>query len=210
MKKGAGGGGGGGGSFKSPGEVKEGCAPRVSQLPLTHLDQECASPPQSPPNAACGTHRSAYSQETRTTILTMSRVSKVPLASHHLRNCRLPPRDTFCRPPRWRWHRQGIVVHEPQRMCQSGFLDCLGPNPSGACMSRRVAAKRSPQVAPNGKQILSNVSLGMYLGAKIGILGGNGGEPSPLLRRAPLVGGPRQTLLCFTRCWHWQSGNVTA
>jgi len=35
------------------------------------------------------------------------------------------------------------------------------------------------KTSPNGKTLLKNVSLGMYLGAKIGILGANGGEPSP-------------------------------
>jgi len=43
-KKRGGGGGGGGGSFKSPGDVKEGCAPRVPQLLLTQggCSQDCA------------------------------------------------------------------------------------------------------------------------------------------------------------------------
>jgi len=36
--------------------------------------------------------------------------------------------------------------------------------------------------APNGKEILKNVSLGMYLGAKIGILGANGAGKSSLMR----------------------------
>ena len=32
------------------------------------------------------------------------------------------------------------------------------------------------KTAPSGKVLLNNVSLGMYLGAKIGILGANGGR----------------------------------
>lgn len=38
------------------------------------------------------------------------------------------------------------------------------------------------KVVPSGKQILKNVSLGMYLGAKIGILGANGSGKSSLLK----------------------------
>ncbi|CAG9467483.1 unnamed protein product [Pedinophyceae sp. YPF-701] len=38
------------------------------------------------------------------------------------------------------------------------------------------------KVAPNGKQILKDVTLGMYLGAKIGILGSNGAGKSTLMR----------------------------
>jgi ABC-type polysaccharide/polyol phosphate transport system ATPase subunit len=30
------------------------------------------------------------------------------------------------------------------------------------------------QVTPTGKEILKNINLGMYLGAKIGVLGSNG------------------------------------
>ncbi|CAI5514676.1 unnamed protein product [Closterium sp. Naga37s-1] len=37
-------------------------------------------------------------------------------------------------------------------------------------------------VAPNGKEILKNISLGMYLGAKIGFLGANGAGKSSLMR----------------------------
>ncbi len=33
---------------------------------------------------------------------------------------------------------------------------------------------RQCQLAPNGKELLKGVSLGMYLGAKIGVLGANG------------------------------------
>lgn len=38
------------------------------------------------------------------------------------------------------------------------------------------------KVAPNGKQVLNNINLGMYLGAKIGILGANGAGKSTLMR----------------------------
>mmetsp|Transcript_19916 Transcript_19916/g.43567 ORF Transcript_19916/g.43567 Transcript_19916/m.43567 type:complete len:675 (-) Transcript_19916:182-2206(-) len=38
------------------------------------------------------------------------------------------------------------------------------------------------KVAPSGKQILKNISLGMYLGAKIGILGSNGSGKSTLMK----------------------------
>jgi energy-dependent translational throttle protein EttA len=39
-----------------------------------------------------------------------------------------------------------------------------------------------PQVTPTGKEILKNINLGMYLGAKIGILGSNGAGKSSLMR----------------------------
>jgi ABC-type polysaccharide/polyol phosphate transport system ATPase subunit len=39
-----------------------------------------------------------------------------------------------------------------------------------------------PQTTPNGKQLLKNVSLGIYLGAKIGILGANGSGKSSLMK----------------------------
>ena len=42
-----------------------------------------------------------------------------------------------------------------------------------------LSLDRVSKVAPNGKQILKNVGLGMYLGAKIGVLGQNG---APLWR----------------------------
>ncbi len=38
------------------------------------------------------------------------------------------------------------------------------------------------QVTPNGKTLLKNVSLGIYLGAKIGILGANGAGKSTLMK----------------------------
>ena len=37
-------------------------------------------------------------------------------------------------------------------------------------------------MAPNGRQILKNVYLGMYLGAKIGILGQNGAGKSTVMK----------------------------
>ena len=37
-------------------------------------------------------------------------------------------------------------------------------------------------MAPNGRQILKNVHLGMYLGAKIGILGQNGAGKSTVMK----------------------------
>ena len=37
-----------------------------------------------------------------------------------------------------------------------------------------LSLDRVSKTAPNGKQILKNVGLGMYLGAKIGVLGQNG------------------------------------
>mmetsp|Transcript_38442 Transcript_38442/g.114036 ORF Transcript_38442/g.114036 Transcript_38442/m.114036 type:complete len:670 (-) Transcript_38442:645-2654(-) len=37
------------------------------------------------------------------------------------------------------------------------------------------------KVAPNGKELLKNINLGMYLGAKIGILGANGSGKSSLM-----------------------------
>ena len=39
-----------------------------------------------------------------------------------------------------------------------------------------------PQVTPTGKEILKNINLGMYLGAKIGILGSNGSGKSTLMK----------------------------
>ena len=38
------------------------------------------------------------------------------------------------------------------------------------------------KVVPGGKEILSNISLGIYLGAKIGVLGANGAGKSTLMR----------------------------
>jgi sulfate-transporting ATPase len=38
------------------------------------------------------------------------------------------------------------------------------------------------QVTPTGKELLKNISLGMYLGAKIGVLGPNGAGKSTLLK----------------------------
>ena len=35
------------------------------------------------------------------------------------------------------------------------------------------------QVTPTGKEILKNINLGMYLGAKIGVLGANGSGVMP-------------------------------
>lgn len=37
-----------------------------------------------------------------------------------------------------------------------------------------LSLDRANKTAPNGKQILKNVGVGMYLGAKIGFLGQNG------------------------------------
>ena len=37
-----------------------------------------------------------------------------------------------------------------------------------------LSLDRATKTAPNGKQILKNVGVGMYLGAKIGFLGQNG------------------------------------
>jgi len=45
-----------------------------------------------------------------------------------------------------------------------------------------LSLSRVSKVAPNGKQILKNVGLGMYLGAKIGVLGQNGAGKSSVLR----------------------------
>lgn len=45
-----------------------------------------------------------------------------------------------------------------------------------------LSLDRVSKVAPNGKQILKNVGLGMYLGAKIGVLGQNGAGKSSVLR----------------------------
>jgi hypothetical protein len=38
-------------------------------------------------------------------------------------------------------------------------------------MHEQSCAYAVAQVAPNGKELLKNINLGMYLGAKIGILG---------------------------------------
>lgn len=35
-----------------------------------------------------------------------------------------------------------------------------------------LSLERIRKVAPNGKEVLNNVSLGMYLGAKVGVLVG--------------------------------------
>ncbi len=84
--------------------------------------------------------------------------------------------------------------------CEPGTAAC-SDNPfkpldtDGECRCRRAAYKEETRsiilsldkvskTAPNGKQILNKVGLGMYLGAKIGILGVNGvarsNQTSPL------------------------------
>jgi ABC-type polysaccharide/polyol phosphate transport system ATPase subunit len=45
-----------------------------------------------------------------------------------------------------------------------------------------LSLERIRKVAPNGKEVLKDVSLGMYLGAKIGVLGANGAGKSSLMR----------------------------
>lgn len=45
-----------------------------------------------------------------------------------------------------------------------------------------LSMDRVCKTAPNGRELLKNVSLGMYLGAKIGILGQNGAGKSTLMR----------------------------
>ena len=41
-----------------------------------------------------------------------------------------------------------------------------------------LSLDRANKTAPNGKQILKNVGVAMYLGAKIGFLGQNGSSPT--------------------------------
>eukprot|EP00878_Enallax_costatus_P012543 GHUV01013101.1.p1 GENE.GHUV01013101.1~~GHUV01013101.1.p1 ORF type:complete len:490 (+),score=183.87 GHUV01013101.1:265-1734(+) len=50
--------------------------------------------------------------------------------------------------------------------------------------TRRIilSLEKIRKVAPNGKEVLNNVSLGMYLGAKIGVLGANGAGKSSLMK----------------------------
>ncbi len=56
-----------------------------------------------------------------------------------------------------------------------------GPLPSKTLCSAATATAVA-QIAPSGKELLKGVSLGMYLGAKIGILGANGaGAPGTAL-----------------------------
>ncbi|GFR42797.1 hypothetical protein Agub_g3762 [Astrephomene gubernaculifera] len=45
-----------------------------------------------------------------------------------------------------------------------------------------LSMERVRKVAPGGKELLKGVSLGMYLGAKIGVLGANGAGKSTLMR----------------------------
>ncbi|KAF6262858.1 P-loop containing nucleoside triphosphate hydrolase protein [Scenedesmus sp. NREL 46B-D3] len=45
-----------------------------------------------------------------------------------------------------------------------------------------LSLEKIRKVAPNGKEVLNNVNLGMYLGAKIGVLGANGAGKSSLMR----------------------------
>lgn len=52
--------------------------------------------------------------------------------------------------------------------------------PSELDVSRALAPL--VQVTPTGKEILRDISLGMYLGAKIGVLGANGSGKSSLMR----------------------------
>lgn len=44
-----------------------------------------------------------------------------------------------------------------------------------------LSLDKATKTAPNGKQILKNVGVGMYLGAKIGFLGQNGTDPTSML-----------------------------
>eukprot|EP00775_Hariotina_reticulata_P003964 gene3964-4217_t len=50
--------------------------------------------------------------------------------------------------------------------------------------TRRIilSLEKIRKVAPNGKEVLNNINLGMYLGAKIGVLGANGAGKSSLLK----------------------------
>lgn len=45
-----------------------------------------------------------------------------------------------------------------------------------------LSLQKIRKVTPNGKEILKNINLGMYLGAKIGVLGANGSGKSSLMR----------------------------
>jgi len=45
-----------------------------------------------------------------------------------------------------------------------------------------LSLEKIRKVTPTGKEILKNINLGMYLGAKIGVLGGNGAGKSSLMK----------------------------
>jgi len=45
-----------------------------------------------------------------------------------------------------------------------------------------LSLEKIRKVAPNGKELLKNINLGMYLGAKIGVLGANGSGKSTLMK----------------------------
>lgn len=104
-----------------------------------------------------------------------------------------------------------VTVETRKRSLMAQYMDALSlmrytayARPSGAAMFARrlltlcwrarrsaysqetrkiiLSLSRVSKVAPNGKQILKNVGLGMYLGAKIGVLGQNGAGKSSVLR----------------------------
>ena len=45
-----------------------------------------------------------------------------------------------------------------------------------------LSLEKIRKVTPSGKEILKNINLGMYLGAKIGVLGSNGSGKSTLMK----------------------------
>ena len=63
---------------------------------------------------------------------------------------------------------------------------------------------------PNNKQVLRDISLGFYYGAKIGVLGLNGAGKSTLLR---IIAGGRRWLqrrsCLLPRLFHWNAGAGT-
>ena len=57
-------------------------------------------------------------------------------------------------------------------------------------------------MAPNGKEILKNINVGMYLGAKIRFLGANKSEKSPLMK---ILAGVDKILFTFV-ILYWRVG----
>ena len=72
-----------------------------------------------------------------------------------------------------RLHYQGHAKSWQDCAAKSACVVCRGAY-SQETREIILSLDRATKTAPNGKQILKNVGVGMYLGAKIGFLGQNG------------------------------------
>ena len=74
---------------------------------------------------------------------------------------------------------------QPARLLSTGAVGIPTACRSAYAQETRkviLQLEKATKVAPNGRQILKNVYLGMYLGAKIGILGQNGAGKSTVMK----------------------------